>query len=210
MSAPAARMESSSEEHESARLGMWVFLATELMFFGPLLLSYAAGRFHYAAAFASASRHTDIVLGTANTCILLTSSFCMALAVRSVQLNNARIASRWLWAVAAMGSAFLALKGIEYHHEYREHLIPWLDFHFDTILRTGAGYFFYLYFGMTGLHALHLTVGIFLMSSLALRLRRRSARSLSTMTEMAGLYWHFVDAIWVFLYPMIYLVERHA
>jgi cytochrome c oxidase subunit 3 len=209
MNAPAASMPNAEQERDSARLGMWVFIATELMFFGPLFLAYGFGRFHYAAAFASASRHTDIVLGTINTVILLTSSFFMALAVRSVQLGNARTTRRWLWAVAALGCAFLILKGIEYHEEYREQLIPWLDFRFDAILRIGAGFFYYLYFGMTGLHAIHLTIGIGLMTVLAVRLRRRRAESMSTIVEMSGLYWHFVDAVWVFLYPMIYLVERH-
>jgi cytochrome c oxidase subunit 3 len=209
VNAPAASMPNAEQERDSARLGIWIFIAAELMFFGPLFLAYAFGRFHYAAAFASASRHTDIVLGTINTVILLTSSFFMALAVRSVQLGNAPATRRWLWAVAALGSTFLIFKGIEYHEEYREQLIPWLNFSFDALLRIGAGYFYYLYFGMTGLHAIHLTIGIGLMTVLALRLRHRRAESMSTMVEMSGLYWHFVDAVWVFLYPMIYLVERH-
>ncbi|HEU4486345.1 MAG TPA: cytochrome c oxidase subunit 3 [Povalibacter sp.] len=210
MSSHAAHFESDSHRHETAELGMWVFLATELMFFGPLLLGYAVGREMYGQAFAAASRHTDVVIGTINTAVLLTSSLFMALAAAAVRSDRTRMTMRCLLLTAALGVVFLVLKGFEYLSEWQEHLVPWADFRFEPRLRQGAGYFYYLYFAMTGLHALHLTIGIVASIVFALRLRVNSARALASQVGVTGLYWHFVDMIWVFLYPILYLVERHG
>lgn len=217
MSTPAPPIEEASEQFESieqqraaAELGMWVFLATELMFFGPLFLGYAYGRWAFADSFAAASRHTDVVIGTANTVILLTSSLFMALGLRAAQLNRPRAARGALFITGALGAAFLALKGLEYYDEWREHLVPWLDFHFEPQYAHGAALFYFLYFGMTGLHAVHLTIGIGVACVFAVRLRWRPAQHLSRQIEIGALYWHFVDGIWIFLYPILYLVERHG
>ena len=217
MSTPAPSVEDASEQFESieqqraaAELGMWVFLATELMFFGPLFLGYAYGRWALGESFAAASRHTDVVIGTANTAILLTSSFFMALALRAAQLSQQRATRVLLLITAALGATFLALKGLEYHDEWREHLVPWLDFRFEPRYAHGAALFYFLYFGMTGLHAVHLTIGIGIVCVFALRLHWHSAQGLSRQIEIGALYWHFVDGIWVFLYPILYLVERHG
>lgn len=217
MSTPAPPLEEASEQFESveqqraaAELGMWVFLATELMFFGPLFLGYAYGRWAFAASFAAASRHTDVVIGTVNTAVLLTSSLFMALSVRAAHLDRQRATRAFLLITAALGAAFLALKGVEYHDEWREHLVPWVSFEFDPRERRGAALFYFLYFGMTGLHAVHLTVGIGVACTFALRLHARRAKRLSRQIEIGALYWHFVDGIWVFLYPILYLVERHG
>jgi cytochrome c oxidase subunit III len=214
---PAPPMEEAAEQFESldqqraaAELGMWVFLATELMFFGPLFLGYAYGRWAFAASFAAASRHTDIIIGTANTAILLSSSLCMALALRVAKLNRQGATRTLLLITAALGVIFLALKGLEYHDEWREHLVPWLHFDFEPRYQHGAALFYFLYFGMTGLHAIHLTVGIAVACVFALRLRLHAAASLSGQIEIGALYWHFFDGIWVFLYPILYLVERHG
>jgi cytochrome c oxidase subunit 3 len=222
---PQAHFDSTQRQYESATLGTWVFLATELMFFGPLFLAYAHGRVETGDAFAAASRHTDVVIGTVNTVILLTSSLCIALAVRSVMLakqlsegqgrdstgidGHTRTAARFLWLTALLGVVFLALKAVEYHAEWREHLVPWLDFRFAAKDRTGAGYFYFVYFAMTGLHAVHLIVGVSLVAMLAVRLQR-GATERANIVAMTGLYWHFIDAIWVFLYPLLYLVGRHG
>ncbi len=210
MSAPAAHFESREHQRDSAELGIWIFLATELMFFGPLFLSYSILRVSQPEAFAAASRHTDIVIGTLNTAVLLTSSMFAALASRSAQIGRRRVAMGCLWITALLGLAFLILKGVEYFHEWQEHLVPWLGFRFDPKLADGAAQFFLLYFAMTGLHALHLILGIGIVGCFAWQLRTHSPASMKTRIEIGALYWHFVDAIWVFLYPLLYLVERYG
>jgi cytochrome c oxidase subunit 3 len=208
VSAPAAHFETPQNRREAAELGIWVFLATELMFFGPLFLAYAAARLSYPEGFAEASRHTDVVIGTANTAVLLTSSLFMALASRSAQLGRRRAASLLLFITALLGTAFLVLKAMEYFDEWQQHLVPWLDFRFEPGLAHPASLFYLLYFAMTGLHAIHLTIGIVLVLVFAWRLRSHSPASMRLQIENGGLYWHFVDAMWVFLYPLLYLVER--
>ncbi|HEU4653981.1 MAG TPA: cytochrome c oxidase subunit 3 [Steroidobacteraceae bacterium] len=209
MSAHAAHFDSDARRHESALLGMWVFLATELMFFGPLFLSYAYGRVEFSEGFAAASRHTHFWIGTINTAVLLTSSFFMAAAVRAVKIDRRETAPVLLWITAALGTVFLAMKGVEYWSEWHEHLVPWLEFRFAPRHMQAAQFFYFIYFAMTGLHAVHLTIGIALAIIFAVRLQRRRKLPQSSV-EIVGLYWHFVDAIWVFLYPLIYLLERHG
>jgi cytochrome c oxidase subunit III len=209
VSAHAEHFESESRRRDSALLGMWVFLATELMFFGPLFLSYTYGRLEFPEGFAAASRHTHIWIGTINTAVLLTSSVFMATAVRAAKIGARRMASLLLWITAALGAVFLAFKGLEYWMEWQEHLVPWLDFRFDAQHRGAAQLFYFIYFAMTGLHAVHLTIGIVIAVVFAARLQQRTPLANSSI-EIGGLYWHFVDAIWVFLYPLIYLLERHG
>jgi cytochrome c oxidase subunit 3 len=195
-------------EADAARLGLWVFLATELLFFGPLFLGYIYGREHFYDAFAEASRHTKIVIGTLNTAVLLTSSFTMALAAE-IRKENARIAMRLLMVTAALGVLFLALKGFEYFEEWQEHLVPGLNFVFAGPHQREAEIFFYLYFAMTGVHAVHLTVGITIVVIMAVLLARGHERVADAeRLEVTALYWHFVDIVWIFLYPLVYLVGR--
>lgn len=214
MSAPAAAMQeqhvqfhSASQEHVATRLGMWIFLTTETLFFGVLFFAYAMARWHFPDAFAAASRHTHLVLGTANTAILLTSSFTMALAVRAAKLDAKRSCARLLGATAALGLVFIVIKGIEYALEYREHLVPDVNFTFDPAYARGADYFFGFYFASTGLHALHLVIGIAIVAAMIWRTRHRRDAP-ARAVEVTGLYWHFVDLVWIFLYPALYLVSR--
>lgn len=200
---PARQFASAEQQGRAATLGMWVFLATELMFFGPLFFGYAYGRLHFAAAFAAASRSTDIVLGTANTALLLTSSLFMATAVEALERRAVRLARIMLGATAALGLAFLAIKGGEYRHEWGERLFPGRG----SILDAGGQFFFLLYFAMTGLHALHLAIGIGIVLVFAAALGRGGLATPERL-RVAGLYWHFVDAVWIFLYPILYLVGR--
>ena len=209
MSAPAEHFDSLEHQRQSAELGMWVFLATELMFFGPLLLAYAYGRYRYPVGFAIASGHTNVLIGTVNTALLLTSSLAMALAVRAAQLRRARSAAWLLALTAVLGVAFLGLKGLEYAQDGHEQLVPWLAFRFEGPLRTATALFYDLYFALTGLHALHLSIGVVVAIVFAVRARHAPA-ALPRQVEIAGLYWHFVDCVWVFLYPMIYLIDRHG
>jgi cytochrome c oxidase subunit 3 len=196
------------QQAEAARLGMWVFLATEVLFFGPLFLGYLYVRLHFPAEFAAASRHTDLVSGTLNTAILLTSSLTMALAAAARREGDAGLARRLLLATAALGAAFLALKGFEYYGEWQEGRIPWLDLPGGG-MNEASDLFYFLYFAMTGLHALHLVVGMAIVLTLATLLARGRVQAANAeRVEIAGLYWHFVDMVWIFLYPLLYLVGR--
>ena len=210
MNANTEHFGSPARAREAAQLGVWVFLATELMFFGPLLLGYAWGRHTFAAGFAAASRHTDLFIGTTNTAILLTSSLFMAFAARAIEIGKREAARYCLWITAALGVTFLGFKALEYLKEWHEHLVPWLDFRFEPTLQKPAALFYFLYFGMTGLHALHLTIGIGMVCTFAKRLRSHSPASMRAQIDGGALYWHFVDAIWVVLFPLIYLLERHG
>jgi cytochrome c oxidase subunit III len=192
---------------ETASLGMWIFLATELMFFGALFFGYLHVRLGDPQGVAAASRHTHEWLGTINTAILLTSSFTMALAVRAATLGQRRAARRLLWATAALGVAFLAVKATEYGLEWRDGLVPGLHFTVREHAQATA-LFFFLYFLMTGVHALHLAIGIVAVAWLAWRLREaRLPEWRVEEIDVLGLYWHFVDAVWIFLYPLFYLVD---
>ncbi len=182
-------------------LGMWIFIATEIVFFGVLLLSYAIYRWAYPYGFAEASGHTQLLKGTLNTAVLLTSSLTMALAVREASTGRpGKAQSVWLLATAALGAAFLVIKGFEYRAEFAEHLVPGPGFVYPGPLRGQVEIFFKLYFTLTGIHAIHLTIGCLLVLWCA-----RAARA---PIEGVGLYWHFVDLVWIFLYPLIYLVKR--
>ncbi|VTU21670.1 Cytochrome c oxidase subunit 3 [Variovorax sp. PBL-H6] len=189
-------------------LGMWVFLATELLFFGVLFVAYLYGRTHWPQGFGAASRHTDVLLGTLNTGLLLTSSAAVALAVACAD-NQAhrRLTARLLWATAGLGAAFLLIKGIEYRHEGQEGLFPGARFHLQV---AGAQLFFMLYFLTTGLHAVHLVIGIAGIAALAWGSARGRPWAAARHVDAMALYWHFVDVVWIFLYPILYLVERHS
>jgi cytochrome c oxidase subunit 3 len=211
---PHAEQFTSREQQDFAStFGMWVFIASELLFFGPLLFGYLYLRVHYPEASAAASRHTDFLLGTVNTAVLLTSSFLMALAGHAAKGGRRSQALKLLLAVAALGIAFLAVKGLEYRSEFQEQLFPGMDFHprhgGHPQEQAGMELFFILYFTLTGLHALHLSIGIVVCIVLAFLLRRPAPAAPSgEAVEIAGLYWHFVDLVWIFLYPLLYLVGR--
>lgn len=197
------------QDREASDLGMWVFLTTETLFFGVLFFGYAMARLRFPEAFAAAGRHTDFVLGTANTAVLLTSSLTMALAVRAAALRRRRLGAILLAATAALGIAFLAIKGFEYRSDYLQHLVPGADFSFDAPLRQGAALFFGLYFVMTGVHAVHLAIGIAITVFIAVRLSRKGLAAQTPLSiEIGGLYWHFVDIVWILLYPALYLIAR--
>jgi cytochrome c oxidase subunit 3 len=209
----APQFNSHAQQAFAATFGMWVFLASELLFFGPLLFGYVYLRLRFPDACAHASRHTDFLLGTLNTAVLLTSSFTMALAGAAANAGQRRRALRLLVATAALGLLFLVIKGWEYHAEFAEHLFPGAGFHPRGAgaepLMHGMELFFLLYFALTGLHALHLIAGIVACLLVAPRLRRPPpAGAGPEAVELAGLYWHFVDLAWIFLYPLLYLVGR--
>jgi cytochrome c oxidase subunit 3 len=210
VAAPAVpvQFDDVAQQREAASLGMWLFLATEMLFFGVLFFGYALARARFPDAFAAASRHTSIALGTLNTAVLLTSSFTMALAVRAAALRTPRAAAGLLVATAMLGISFAGIKLTEYGIDYRGHLVPVLDFAFDPSVYRGALLFFWLYFVTTGLHLLHLSIGVAIALALAWRAWRHAHANLPGEVEIAGLYWHFVDLVWIFLYPCLYLAAR--
>lgn len=199
--------QAAASPEDTAQLGMWIFLATEVLFFGGLLLAYLYGRSHWPQGFASASRHTDVVLGSVNTALLLTSSALVALAVACSDEVSKHSWRPWmLGGAAALGLAFLAVKGVEYREEWREGLFPGPGFTLSA--QTGAELFFMLYFVMTGLHAVHLLIGVALLGLFGWGTAHGAGWAPPRRIEVAGLYWHFVDIVWVLLYPLIYLVSR--
>jgi cytochrome c oxidase subunit 3 len=197
------------QRREAARIGMWAFLATEVMLIGALFVVYFYDLRLYPAAFASAGGRTELALGAANTAVLLVSSLTMALAVGAAREGRARALFARLLLTMALGSAFLALKGVEYARHIRDHLLPGASFLFvPPSSARPAELFFYLYFTMTGLHALHMLAGLAWLAGLAVRVRLGAGDDdHSTPVEVAGLYWHFVDMVWIFLFPMFYLVR---
>lgn len=195
---------------EAATLGMWVFLATEVVFFSGLFLAYTLLRHAYPAGFAEASGETKIVIGTINTAVLLTSSATMAWAVHAAKTGERKqLLTILLIATAALGLVFIGLKGIEYSQEYNEDLVPGLNFSVDRPHAHAVELFYFLYFAMTGVHALHLTIGIAIVGFMAWRTSGAvfGPRYYGPV-EVTGLYWHFVDLVWIFLYPLIYLNGR--
>jgi cytochrome c oxidase subunit 3 len=210
--AAASRRAERREKRETAAFGMWVFLASEAMFFGGLLFAYGYGRIRFAQGFAEASRATDVVIGTVNTAVLLTSSFLIALAVTAAARRRQRYVAPLLAATALLGLVFLVLKAFEYHADWTRGFFPGTGFHLGAgVVPPGAELFCMLYFTMTSVHALHLTIGIVWTSIAAWGARREPAIwSAPPRLETAALYWHFVDVIWIFLYPLVYLVSRNA
>jgi cytochrome c oxidase subunit 3 len=194
---------------ELMRLGMWVFIGSELLFFGGMLFAYLQGRVHHAAGFAAAGRHTDVVLGTLNTGLLLTSSAAIAVAVLcSEHAPRRRFTAPLLALTAALGIAFIVIKGIEYRHEWQEGLFPGPGFALAST--GGAELFFMLYFVTTGVHALHLFIGIVGVAAFAWGTARERAWAVPRRIDAKALNWHFVDVVWIFLYPLLYLVMRHS
>jgi cytochrome c oxidase subunit 3 len=206
----AHHFESLAQQKDASSLGMWLFLATELMFFGGLFLAYTVYRNAYFPAFAEASRHLDLTLGTVNTAILIFSSLTMALGVRASMLGDKRATVYWLIATIVLGCAFLGIKVVEYADKVHHHLVPGPGFVFPGPHGREAQMFYSLYFAMTGLHAAHMIIGIPIVAVIAgLAGRGRFSREYHAPVEYVGLYWHFVDIVWIFLFPLLYLIERH-
>jgi cytochrome c oxidase subunit III len=208
--APAHQFDNVEQQRDAATMGMWVFLVTEIMFFGGLFASYAVYRTLYPTAFAVASQSLDIKLGTLNTAVLLVSSFAMAVAVYGSQAGRRRKMIGGLALTIALGVVFLAIKFYEYYQKYVEHHIPGPSFEFPAPYTEQAKMYFTLYFAMTGLHAAHMIVGCGLLTILlVVAWRGRFTPEYHSPVEISGLYWHFVDIIWIFLYPLLYLIGRH-
>jgi cytochrome c oxidase subunit III len=188
---------------------MWLFLITEVLFFGGLFLAYMLYRVWYPVAWAEASRELDIVLGAFNTAVLIGSSLTMAFAVRAAQTGKQRATVGWILSTMALGLVFLIVKYFEYAEKFEHHHVPGPDFHFEGPQAGPAQIYFSLYFLMTGLHATHMIIGFFIMAVIAwMAHKKRFTPEWYTPVEISGLYWHFVDIVWIFLFPLLYLVDR--
>ncbi len=236
------------QQKESATLGMWIFLVTEVLFFGGLFLTYAVNRHLYFTAFGVGGNMLDLKLGTINTVVLIASSFTMAMSVWSAQTTQKKLLPLFLILTLVLGCAFLGIKYVEYKQKFEHHLIPGRSFDLTyrlnhpapgddpkelaaerkeidealltenpgnaqgalTALNAHAQLYFSLYFGMTGLHALHMIVGAgLLLWVLKDSLKGRFSASYNTPIEIVGLYWHFIDIVWIYLFALLYLINRH-
>ncbi len=192
-------------QREAVGLGMWFFLASEVLFFAGLFCTYAVYRSFNEEAFQIASRHTEIVYGSINTVLLLTSCLTMTVALRAATAQLRRLTLACLGATAVLGFAFLITKGLEYHSDIEEHLIPGPDF---PLKPPATAIFWGLYWIMTGIHAIHLTAGIGVVIVVMTLFKRGTIPVQGSTMEGVAIYWHFVDTVWIFLYPLIYLVGR--
>jgi cytochrome c oxidase subunit 3 len=198
------------QQQEAATLGMWVFLVTEVMFFGGLLMAYLLYRVWYPMAWSEGSEELSIALGGTNTLVLIGSSLTMAMAVRAAQTGRSpRTIVSWLGITMVLGLTFLVIKFFEYKEKWDLNHIPGRNFHWDGPDAPHVQIFFSLYFCLTGLHALHMIIGFGLLSVIAWMAHKgRFDQQWYTPVELAGLYWHFVDIVWIFLFPLLYLVDR--
>ncbi len=198
-------------QKDTTILGMWVFLVTEILFFGGLFCIYAVYRNWYGDAFTAASHELLVWAGTLNTAVLITSSLTMALAVHAAQTGQRRTLVLFLVATMILGAVFLGIKGFEYYTEGVEHHIPGASFQFEAADFRHAQLFFSLYFMMTGLHALHMIIGLGVMGTMLWWAATGViTEEYYSPIEISGLYWHFVDIVWIFLFPLLYLIGRHA
>ena len=223
------QFDSMSQQKEAAVLGMWSFLITEILFFGGLFMAYMLYRTWYHAAFVAASTSIVLFWGALNTVVLIASSLTMALAVRAAQTNKRKATVNWLIATMVLGMVFLGVKVIEYADKFEHHHVPgpnfvWAEPGHESAstgetahvspeeaanLQEHTQIFFSLYFTMTGLHALHMIVGVVLMCVITwMAWKGRFDEHWYTPVEMSGLYWHFVDIVWIYLFPLLYLIDR--
>lgn len=203
--------ESLGQQHEVSTLGMWFFLCTEILFFAGVLLAFSLYKYLNPDAFAAASLFQDWKMGALNTAVLIVSSLTMAMGVYYAQLGDRKKLVIMLIATMVLGAVFLGVKSIEYAEHVDHHLFPGPNFQFDPPeLAGGAQLFFLLYFFMTGLHALHMIVGLGVVAFMTVWAHRgKFSPEYYGPIEVTGLYWHFVDIVWIFLFPLLYLIGRH-
>jgi cytochrome c oxidase subunit 3 len=207
------------QQRNASSLGMWLFLGTEIMFFGGMFLAYLIYRLNYYNEFAAGSRSLDLKWGTINTAVLICSSLTVALGVRAAQMGKRKLLIILMLLTLVFGFTFLGIKGIEWYSKYTEHHIPGPSFNASDLEQrpysTGnvdqsrLQIFFSLYFAMTGLHALHMIIGVGIFTYITIYAwRGKFTPEYHTPVEIAGLYWHFVDIVWIYLFPLLYLIDR--
>lgn len=203
----AHHFESADAQFEANKMGVWLFLVTEILLFGGLFCAFAVFRSWYFDSFVEAHHHLDKVLGTVNTVVLIFSSLTMALAIRAAQQSNKKLTHLLLVITLACAAAFLVIKGFEYHHKWADGLLPGKYFTGQGFEHPHAAVFFGIYFVMTGIHGIHILIGMGLILWVLLRNRKGEFSSkYYSPIEGVGLYWHLVDLVWIFLFPLLYLV----
>ena len=195
-----------TQEH-AARMGMWIFLSTEILLFAVLFTAYAIYRFLFPVGFEEASKLAHVAMGATNTVVLITSSLTVALAIHYARHGESRKVVGLLAVTIGFGAVFMVLKGFEYYHHYLDGQLPGRLYHFAGVQGPGVSMYFTVYFLMTGLHGLHVLIGMSLLGWVAVRAwRNEFGPGYSTPVELSGLYWHLVDLIWIVLFPLLYLV----
>ncbi len=203
----AAHFGDLEKQGHAVRMGMWLFLGTEVLLFGGLFVGYSMYRYLFHQSFAEASRHLDTLMGAFDTVILLTSSLFAVLSLHYLRAGKMKLVVVMLLLTMAMGVAFLVAHGYEYWTEYHEGALPGRYYHFEKVTLPGANIFFSLYFLMTGLHSLHVIAGVSILGYMVQRaLRGQLSPAYDVPLEVATLYWHLIDVIWIFLYPLLYLI----
>lgn len=204
----AGHFASLEVQNHAARLGMWLFLSTEILLFAGLFVCYAIYRFVFPEAFAEASRSLDLTLGTVNTVVLITSSLTAALAVHYAKEGKNNLVALMFVLTLAMAAAFLVIKGFEYSHKIHDGALPGKYYHYDKIQIPGVTIFYTVYFMATGLHAFHVTIGMAVLLWLTVKAMRQKnfGPNNYTAVELGSMYWHLVDLVWIFLFPMLYLI----
>jgi len=197
----------AEQQAESAKLGMWIFLLTEVLLFGGLFAFYAIYRAWHPEMFVEAHKYLDVTLGTINTFVLITSSLTMALSIRCMQLNNKKQTIWFLIATLLLAATFLVVKYFEYSHKFHLGQLPGKYYTFGEIEAANPHIFFSIYFTMTGLHGIHVLIGMIVITWVLIRtIKNNFSAEYYTPIEMTGLYWHLVDLIWIFLFPLLYLI----
>ena len=206
----AHQFDDRAQQKNAVTLGMWAFLAQEVLFFGGLFTGYTVYRSYYPDAFIAGSHLLDIRLGGFNTVVLIASSLTMALAVNAAQNSKRRPLVGYLVATLVLGCVFLGVKVIEYTDKFTHHHVPGYDFQWDGLLANSVQIFYSFYFVMTGMHALHMIIGVAVITPLIIKAARgHFSKDYYSPIEMFGLYWHFVDIVWIFLFPLLYLLGLH-
>jgi cytochrome c oxidase subunit 3 len=197
----------AGQQRESAKLGMWIFLLTEILLFGGLFVAYGIFRNWYPEMFLNAHKQLDIFLGTVNTVVLITSSLTMALAIRCTRVNQRKQTVYFLTVTLVLAATFLLIKYFEYAHKFELGQLPGKFYSFEGLVGNNPHIFFSIYFAMTGLHGLHVIIGMIVIIWMLQRtVRSHFSTEYYTPLEMTGLYWHLVDMIWIFLFPLLYLI----
>ncbi|MBV9086491.1 MAG: cytochrome c oxidase subunit 3 family protein [Acidobacteriaceae bacterium] len=209
-----AHFQTMEQQRETSVVGMWIFLGTEVMFFSGLFTSYLVYRLAHYAAFAAASKELSVTIGAINTAILIASSLTMAMSVHEAQLGRRKLVIIFLILTLVFGLTFLGLKGYEWYDHIEKHELPGFNFHLEPEKTHGdprsMELFFGFYFCMTGLHALHMIVGAGLVTWVLIKTWKWEINAeYHNPVETVGLYWHFVDIIWIYLFPLLYLIDRH-
>lgn len=199
--------DSAEQAFESSKLGLWLFLVTEILLFGGLFVVYIMFRGLYPEAFHEGSRHLNKILGSINTVVLICSSVTMAMAVDRTRQNDSNKANQYLMVTLFFAACFMIIKYVEYSHKIHEGLLPAQLFTFKEIVHPKVPLFFSLYFMMTGLHGIHVLAGMIIIAWLLWRSNKKQfSPEYYTPVELGGIYWHLVDLIWIYLFPLLYLI----